>query len=129
MKTFKHRTSGQIITYKDGCIRIDRMVIHTGEEPSREYWEEVIQKEYEILSFKCIVKNAPGAILDEVRVIGESTNLLVEDYLERGSSVKNGDWAIHSVKRILDGEVFELKNKVQFGNEDTICGFITKFEI
>ena len=41
MKTFKHRTSGQIITYKDGCIRIDRSVIHTGEEPSSEYWEEV----------------------------------------------------------------------------------------
>lgn len=39
MKTFKHKINGQIMTYKDGCMMIDRCVVEG--EPDLNYWEEI----------------------------------------------------------------------------------------
>lgn len=41
MKTFKHKINGQIMTYKDGCMMIDRCVVEVESEPNLEYWEEI----------------------------------------------------------------------------------------
>ena len=43
MKTFKHKTNGSIMTYKDGCMKIDNLVIEG--TPNLDYWEEVFEKE------------------------------------------------------------------------------------
>ena len=81
-------------------------------ENNPEFWEEVIEKEYEILSFKCIVDHSSVADFNEIRVISENT-ATVKAYLEMGSCVKNGDWAINSVKRLSDCEVFSVGDTVK----------------
>ena len=40
-KKFKHKITGEIITYKDGVIKSGTFVLDMGCEPSSEYWEEV----------------------------------------------------------------------------------------
>lgn len=47
MKTYKHKTNGSTMTYNDGCMRIDNLVIEG--IPNLDYWEEVIEKDYEII--------------------------------------------------------------------------------
>jgi len=42
-KKFKHRKTGEIITYKDGVIKSGTFVLDMGCEPSSEYWEEIIE--------------------------------------------------------------------------------------
>lgn len=46
-KKFKHKKTGEIITYKDGVIKSGTFVLDMGCEPSSEYWEEV-KKTYPI---------------------------------------------------------------------------------
>ena len=41
MKTFKHRKTGEIATYKDGCFKQGSCVVEIGVEPSSEFWEEL----------------------------------------------------------------------------------------
>ena len=43
MKTFKHKTNGSTMTYKDGCMKIENLVIEG--TPNLDYWEEVFEKE------------------------------------------------------------------------------------
>jgi hypothetical protein len=50
MKKFKHKNNGSTMTYKDGCMKIENLVIEG--TPNLDYWEEVIEKEWEILHFK-----------------------------------------------------------------------------
>jgi hypothetical protein len=95
-------------------------------------YEEVVYKDYEVLSYSyydvgLVTKRENGNYL------GEKYELT---YTNKGATWEEvlGFWdesihKIHSVKYLPTGEVFELKNKVQFGNEDTICGFISKFEV
>lgn len=42
-KKFKHKITGEIITYKDGVIKSGTFVLDMGCEPSSEYWEEIIE--------------------------------------------------------------------------------------
>jgi len=42
-KKFKHKKTGEIITYKDGVIKSGTFVLDMGCEPSSEYWEEIIE--------------------------------------------------------------------------------------
>ena len=48
MKTFKHIKTGEIATYKDGILKSSGFTIELGVEPSSEFWEEVVKKDYEI---------------------------------------------------------------------------------
>lgn len=40
-KQFKHKKTGEIVTYKDGVIKSGTFVLDMGCEPSSEYWEEM----------------------------------------------------------------------------------------
>lgn len=72
------------------------------------YWQEVVEKDYEILSFK-----SPAGIMEV-----NSNEVL--------SYVGNGD-KIHSVKRLVDGEIFTVGDKTSnvYGTDITN---INKFE-
>jgi hypothetical protein len=64
-------------------------------ESQPEYWEEVIEKDYEIISY--VAKDNPTNITTKIRVAH-----LNEYY-----------WKIHSVKRLSDGEVFTVGDSVK----------------
>jgi len=63
-----------------------------------EYWEEVIEKDYEIVSY--VAKDNPNNITTK----------------RRGAHLHEEYWKIHSVKRLSDGEVFTIGDKVGVGN-------------
>lgn len=66
-----------------------------------EFWEEVIEKTYEVLVWH---QKETGAFIDK----RNDTILYKEEYMN------NGEWYnIHSVKRLSDGEIFTVGDKVQ----------------
>lgn len=104
MKTFKHKNNGSTMTYKDGCMKIENLVIEG--IPNLNYWEEVVKKEWEILSFI----NDRGVILyfEGEKCVRKSNGTSVVFVKDKTTVIQNGFSKIHSVKRLLDGEVFTL---------------------
>ena len=60
-----------------------------------EYWKEVVEKDYEIISY--VAKDNP-------------TNITTK---RRGAHLHEEYWKIHSVKRLSDGEVFTVGDRVK----------------
>jgi len=111
MKTFKHKNNGSTMTYKDGCMKIENLVIEG--EPNLNYWEEVLDKEWEILSLSC-----NGIILHyEGETCVKRTDKIKASYTYDKKDIlgRNGTF-IHSVKRLLDGEVFTIGDNVKNAN-------------
>lgn len=69
-------------------------------ENNPEYWEEVIEKDYEIISY--VAKDNP-------------TNITTK---RRGAHLHEEYWTIHKVKRLSDGEIFTVGNKITGYHED-----------
>lgn len=64
-----------------------------------EFWQEVVEKDYEILSYQ-----------SKDKIIAPATNFAIE-------ISKPGHWNIHSVKRLSDGEIFTIGDKIVEQNE------------
>jgi hypothetical protein len=64
-------------------------------ENNPEYWEEVIEKDYEIVSY--VAKDNPNNITTK----------------RRGAHLHEEYWKINSVKRLSDGEIFTLGDRVK----------------
>lgn len=128
-KVYKHKNTGEIITYKNGVIKSANCSIETGVEPSKQFWEEIV---FEILSFRANtgllrIKDSNGIFQANGDVERKNTT---EQHL-----LNEGGWDIYSVKRLSDGEVFSIDDKINFrglyGNNsghkyDTIKGFELK---
>lgn len=67
-----------------------------------EYWEELIDLDYEIISY--VGKDNPANITTK----------------KRGAHLHEEYWKIHSVKRLSDGEVFTVRDKIKV----TECGSV-----
>lgn len=81
-------------------------------------WEEIIEKEYEILSFRII----KGVFMsDNERIIYSP----FPGYTEKDYIGNNKVWDIHSIKRVSDGEIFTIGDKAKFltGNSQEIKSF------
>lgn len=101
---------------KPGCC-LNAVII----EHNSKYWEEVIKKDYEILSFICnqnYNKLIKGEIIykqdyntfegvsiydNKTRIVSQVCNEILLTYPH---------WSIHSVKRLSDGEIFTIGDKV-----------------
>jgi hypothetical protein len=86
-----------------------------------EYWEEVVEKDYEILSFKQdsgitdLWTKFSGGWSRNVNGYPATAPYTLEDIL------KNNLYTIHSVKRLSDGEVFTVGDRINIGEEHQIC--------
>lgn len=129
-KVYKHKKTGQIAYYKDGVIKVGNCVIETGVEPSSEFWMELT---YEILSFKSKFDKFYNPRLQKDGTFLDNP-LMSQD--GGGASLKwmlnENEYYISSIKRLSDGEVFSIGDKINFrglyGNSsehkyDTIKGF------
>ena len=88
-----------------------------------EFWEKVVEKDYEILSF-IATKWCKGDRYLTIRKPDE--DYTVYDFLYKGACVQSGDYQIHSIKRLSDGEIFTI------GDEIGVSGFsfpIVSFKI
>lgn len=68
-----------------------------------EFWELVVEKDYEILSLSD--KRNQFSILNLINGCSPITGILYPD-------INSHDWNIHSIKRLSDGEVFTIGDKV-----------------
>jgi hypothetical protein len=117
MKTYKHKKTGEIATYKDGILKSSGFSVEIGVEPSSEFWELVPQKEFEIMSF---ITNQD--IYWEGRLSIKNGTIVKRTYEDNfygcgvndkeGKLLASSNWSIHSIKRLSDGEVFTIGNKV-----------------
>ena len=129
-KVYKHKKTGEIITYKDGIIKSGNCSIETGVEPSSEFWMELT---YEILSFKSKFDEFYNPRLQKDGTFLDNPLMSQNG---GGASLKwmlnEDEYYISSVKRLSDNEVFSIGDKINFrglyGNSsehkyDTIKGF------
>ena len=82
-----------------------------------EFWEEVEEKNYEILS---IFANTDINAIDKNTVVSNRNNKYFVNESEGISFpynrfFTNSNWSIHSIKRLSDGEVFTVGDKVEHG--------------
>ncbi len=102
-----------------------------------EFWEEVIEKNYEILSLQCIINPNRGLIYtvrngELINSNGSPCYYSIENALEFWAE-EHKSWVIHSVKRLSDGEIFTIGDKIRFINESLEetypCRIIKNFKI
>lgn len=70
-----------------------------------EFWEEVVEKDYEILSF---TDKKDSKLLFQVCKIGNKE----QQEFSIKNIINNDLWNIHSVKRLSDGEIFTVGDKI-----------------
>ena len=135
-RTFKHKKTGELAFYKDGIFKQGRFTVEIGVEPSSEFWEKVISKNYEILSF---YTPESDSILDKksngLFSYGSGSGYYSEEDLLSGDrdrmDLKGNDlfdYVIYSVKRLTDGQVFSLGDKAKDSRYGFV-GTIDKFKI
>lgn len=79
-----------------------------------EFWQEVIEKEYEILSFKDKYSNlVVNKTNHQYLYQGKSRGMEVSLDFCLGRAKKY--WDIYSIKRLSDGEIFTIDDKTKYG--------------
>lgn len=88
---------------------ISSMILSDSIESYPEYWEEIKEKEYEIISFISYSK-----IIYYLQKSGKfyATGTLMEKEVSLGEIINTEGYEIYSVKRLSDGEVFTIGDKV-----------------
>lgn len=126
MKKFKHKNTGEIATYENGVLKSSGFCVEIGVEPSSEFWEEIVDKTYEILSFR---QSGSGYFWtyfegkgwcrneDDKPVTNPHATLdsILNNHLKGGIQ-----YYIHSVKRLSDSEIFTVGDKLSDGILDSI---------
>lgn len=107
-KKYRHKVTGDEITYKDGVIKTNSFTLEIGCEPSEQYWEEVI----EVISPFLITED--GVELYD----GDSFVWQTHDYKNRTkASIQNPDFLeqvqVKYAKSIKHCKFFRDKNKAQ----------------
>lgn len=79
-----------------------------------EFWEKIIEKDYEILSFYSV-----GQTIIPMRILNSNTGLFKlnkpkykNDELTLDYLLKEGSYSIYSIKRLSDGEIFTIGDKI-----------------
>lgn len=112
MRKFKNKHTGDIVkTYGEHYyISTETACIPKRFIELSNDWEEVIEKDYEILSY--VAKDNPNNITAK----------------RRGGELHNSYWKIHSIKRLSDGEVFTVGDLIT-GHSYTDARVIKKIKI
>lgn len=93
-KTFRHKTTNEVATYKDGVLKSSGFSVEIGVEPSSQFWEDITQ-EYEI----------------QIWSFGPDNEFFTshpDDTCE---------YNIHSVKRVSDGKIFTVGQSTKCGKD------------
>lgn len=102
-------------------------------EDNPEFFKEIIEKKYEILSFKAN-KDLRASFVSENAIAEKAKSgyfhYLIQNYTEE-ILLKDSSWSIHSIRRLSDNEVFSIGDKVDstisdLGRATDITGFKIK---
>lgn len=94
-------------------------------ENNPEFWEEIIEKDYEILSFINLDNNCTYHYFSKTKNFCIKHNIEFLDSYSRSLEFCLKYYKIHSVKRLSDGEIFTIGDKVQ----DSLTDYLTNFKI
>jgi hypothetical protein len=123
MKKFKHKKTGIIVNedshqYLGTCMSIPKEIVENSND-----WEEIVEKDYEILSLKYGQiyyrgKNEHNQIcyytdLKDKHNSGFILEQTFENNLLPGVT-------IHSVRRLLDGEIFQIGDTINIGGKNRV---------
>ena len=119
MKQYKHKNTGDIAimsTNNSSFYICDGLNIHTRIIENSNDWQEIVEKDYEVLSF----------IADTGLIRFRATDNLfqAEGDVRRKNTTEEyllleKNWIIHSVKRLSDGEVFTVGDLCKVKNTTT----------
>ena len=134
MRKFRHIKTGKELSVKKSSVnKKEALIFGDWEIPmwvieNSNEWEEVIERDYDILKFK---DTFTGNVFEGNEEYGYSPNnertyvLSLEDMLSKGRCVDSGDIIITKVKRLFGGEIFTIGDFVK----ETITGQCKGWEI
>lgn len=108
MKTYKHKTNGSTMTYKDGCMKVENLVIEG--EPDLNYWEEVINKKiiFDTYCHGYYTQQPNGKWFYSTK---EGFPLCDIEYTINESSIGEGRYLLETKAVEKDYEIISLKHK------------------
>lgn len=117
-KKYKHKKTGHIATrstvgeyYVAYIHTVPVWVVEEGDD-----WEPVVEKEWEILSFYFSLDN--NFIWRKIEGKETFTNTIGNELVWTTKEfLEHSDYTIYSIKRLSDGEVFTVGDKVSYGSE------------
>jgi len=107
-------TNGYSSHINNGVYNVNDNLIEPSKYP--EFWEKVVEKDYEILSFVSIGLDSNGEPSTKLSD-GSHAWLNDDSYPKKHSEnslLKNREYAIHSIKRLSDREVFTLGDTIDY---------------
>lgn len=123
MKSFKHKKTGDIAKFIAGNIYFiekDQIQIHKKFVEDSCDWEEIIEKEYEILEFKDKY-NKFYKLADGTFTINTTFSYAEESLLQRKYIY------INRIKRVSDDEILTIGDKVKLNNGNYYGSIIKEF--
>lgn len=108
----------------------DGKKIFNGLQPENypEFWEEIVEKDYEILSFKSdngLITKWPNGLYGIY-----SGKFTLENQISKLNQAAWYNKRIHSIKRLSDGEIFTVGDKIENSNyPDNFRGIIEEFRL
>lgn len=116
-----------------GDLRPHLCMLLTIKNPSDfpEFWEKVEDRDYEILSYECL--NSDGSSANRRQIFNKNSDgsfsWSVVKYSE--NTIKSNPWkskeggyVIHSIKRLSDGEIFSVGDKVTYIDKSSYSNYI-----
>lgn len=107
LDTIVKQTKNSLICIDDGnrfIVMLDVL------QQYKEFWEEVVEKDYEILSFQ---------LKDRLYTLNnKQSNIYCSGHIGDCiclSHYKQDDYQIHSIKRLSDGEIFTIGDNTKYG--------------
>lgn len=93
-------------------------------ENSPEFWEKVVEKTYEVLQYRCnaLNENIIATLKEDGLYHFDGSSMIYSP----AKTITNINYKIHSVKRLSDGEIFTIGDKIKDCNSQNT---ITEFEI
>jgi hypothetical protein len=121
----------KLIKEYPGSVKLRSESINEFYKDYPEFWEEVVEKDYEILEIR-VNKQYKDKTKVKKWTPENSYGLSLETMLNLGNCVKSGDFYIYSIKRLSDSEIFTVGDEIEFNIHYTpkkAIGTISEFII
>jgi hypothetical protein len=85
-KKFKHKKTGETATYQDGILKSSGFCVEIGVEPSNEFWEEVVEREWKILD--TMISDDLEQSISSVKRLSDGEIFTIGDELTEGTILR-----------------------------------------
>lgn len=122
-KKFKHRTTGEIATYKDGVLKSSGFCVEIGVEPSKEFWEEIQEIKY----YRLIKQTRTNDWAENNKTPMEIGRVVCSQEVINSKPMSYWIRGQEQYWEEISKEEFEISNKIKI--KDTLLDFNTEFYV